>query len=76
MATEKRPESDRRRNRRTAQSKPKTNTPEVIYTQPKTFDRRRLLLRIWTIVAIVLAFSIGLSIFFRVGEITVTGSPL
>ena len=73
MATEKRPDPGQRRNRRTAQPKPKINTPEVIYTQPKTFDRRRLLLRIWTIVAIVLAFSIGLSIFFRVGEITVTG---
>ena len=73
MATNKKPDPGDRRSRRSAQAKPKTNAPEIIHTQPKTFDRRRLLLRIWTIIAIVLAFSIGLSIFFRVEEITVTG---
>jgi cell division septal protein FtsQ len=73
MATERRPDPGQRRNRRTAQPKPRPNAPEIIHTQPKTFDRRRLLLRICTIVAVVLAFSVGLSIFFRVDEITVTG---
>ena len=73
MATQKKPDPGQRRSRRTTQPKPRNNAPEIIHTQPKTFDRRRLILRIWTIVAIVLAFSIGLSIFFRVEEITVTG---
>ena len=73
MAQERRPDPFSRPVRRTAQEKPKSNAPQIVRTQPKEFDRRRLLLRIWSIVAIVLAFAIGLSIFFRVEEITVTG---
>ena len=73
MATQRRPDPGSRRNRRSAQPKTRVNAPELVRTQPKTFDRRGLVLKIWTIVAIVLAFSIGLSIFFRVEEITVTG---
>ena len=73
MSTQKKPEPRRERTRRQAQQQQKNNAPEVVRTQPKTFERRHLVLRIWTIVAIVLAFSIGLSIFFRVNEITVTG---
>ncbi len=73
MATEKRQSPQQRRDRRQAQQQPKHNAPAVVRTQPKPFNRRHLSLRIWTIVAIVLAASIGLSIFFRVDEITVTG---
>ena len=74
MAKErKRPEPFSQPHRRPMPEKPKSNTPPIVRSQPKEFDRRRLLLRIWSIVAIVLAFSIGLSIFFRVDEVTVTG---
>lgn len=73
MATQKKPEPQRQRTRRQAQPQQKSNAPEVVHTQPKVFEHRHLILRIWTIVAIVLAVSIGLSIFFRVDEITVTG---
>lgn len=73
MATENRRDPEDRRRNRASRPKPKTNAPEIVRTPPKEFDRRHLVLRIWTIVAIVLAVSIGLSIFFRVGEITVTG---
>lgn len=73
MATEKRPDASDRRKRRPSQPQQKKNAPQIVRTQPKNFDRRRLLLRICSIVAVVLAFSIGLSIFFRVEEITVTG---
>ena len=73
MATEKRREPAQRRRQPRSNPQPKSNAPEVIRTQPKTFESRQLLLRICTIVTIVLAMSIGLSIFFRVDEITVTG---
>jgi len=42
--------------------------PDVVYTQPGPFDRRRFLLRLVTVVAVVLAVVFGLSIFFKVGE--------
>ena len=73
MATHRRQEPGERRRRRQSQSQPKTNAPEVVRTQARDFDSRRLLMRIVTIVTIVLAFSIGLSIFFRVETVTVTG---
>lgn len=73
MDTEKRQSPHQRRERRQAQPQPKHKAPPVVRTQPKPFDRRHLTLKIWTIVAIVLAASIGLSIFFRVDEIIVTG---
>jgi cell division septal protein FtsQ len=73
MATEKRQSPRQNRERRQAQPQPKRSEPAVVRTQPKPFDRRHLMLKIWTIVAVVLAASIGLSIFFRVDEITVTG---
>lgn len=59
--------------RRNPKPQPKTNAPHIVRTSPKDFDRRRFLLRISSIVAIVLAASIGLSIFFRVDTVTVTG---
>ena len=73
MATQKRRDPRQRRQPGRPQPQPKSNAPEIVRTQPKEFERRTLLLRIWTIVAIVLAASIGLSIFFRIEEITVTG---
>lgn len=73
MANEIRQDPEDRRRNRASRQKPKTNAPEIVRTPPKEFDRRRFALQIWTIVAIVLAISIGLSIFFRVGQITVTG---
>lgn len=47
---------------------------EVIYTQPEQFNRNRFLLRIATVVAVVLAVVFGISIFFKVGEVTVSGN--
>ena len=73
MAIQKKRDPRQRRQPGQRQSQPKSNAPEIVRTQPKLFERRNLILRIWTIVAIVLAASIGLSIFFRVEEITVTG---
>lgn len=46
----------------------------IIYTQPKPFERRKFLLRMATVVAVVLALVLGMSIFFKVAKVTVSGS--
>lgn len=48
--------------------------PRVVYTPPKPFSRSDLLLRLTTVVAVVLALTFGLSIFFKVKNITVSGA--
>ena len=48
--------------------------PEVVYTPAKPFSRGRLLVRLTTVVAVVLALSFGISIFFKVENITVSGA--
>jgi len=60
--------------RRRAQAQPKVPTPEVVYTAPKVFSSSRFLLKLSTIVAMVIALTFGISIFFKVDVITVTGS--
>ena len=46
----------------------------IIYTQPKPFERRKFLLRMATVAAVVLALVLGMSIFFKVANVTVSGS--
>lgn len=48
--------------------------PAVVYTEPMPFSRRRLLLQLASVAAVVLALVMGMSIFFRVEKITVTGA--
>lgn len=45
---------------------------EVNYTQPKPFYRKRLIMQLLSIAAVVLAITIGISIFFKVDTVTVT----
>lgn len=52
----------------------KAPTPAVIYTQPQQFNRSRLLIQLVTVLAVVLALVMGLSVFFKVEVITVTGA--
>lgn len=56
------------------QKKPARPGPEVVYTQPQPFNRNRLLLRLATVVAIVLAMTFGMSIFFKVATVQVSGT--
>lgn len=51
-------------------------TPAVVYTQPVPFNRDRLLVQMLTVIAVVVAFVLGLSTFFKVGTITVTGAEV
>lgn len=55
-------------------SKPRRPSHPVVYTQPKVFNRSRLMIQLISIMAIVLALVLCLSIFFRVETITVSGA--
>jgi len=46
---------------------------DVVYLSPKPFNRNRLVLRLVTVVAVVLAVVLGLSVFFKVEVIEVSG---
>ena len=46
---------------------------QLIYTKSKAFNRNRLLLQLATVLAIVLAVIFGMSIFFKVETVNVTG---
>ena len=62
------------RNRHTPPRKRRTPDPEIQYTQPKPFFRNRLIVQLLSIAAVVLAFTIGVSIFFKVDTVMVTGA--
>ena len=55
-------------------SKPRMPLQPVVYTQPKVFNRNRLIIQLVSMVAVVLALVLCLSIFFRVKTITVSGA--
>jgi len=48
--------------------------PRVVYTPPKPINRGSLLLRLTTVVAVVLALTFGMSLFFKVEVVTVSGA--
>ena len=56
--------------------KTKQNTPAVIYTQPQAFNRNRFLIQLLTVTAIVAAMVMGMSVFFKVEKITVSGAEV
>ena len=53
---------------------PRAPTPEVVYIPAKPFNRNRLILSLTTVIAVVLALTFGISIFFSVEVITVSGA--
>ena len=57
-------------------SRPQQPTPAVIYTEPKAFNRNRFLVQMLTVLAVVVAFVLALSVFFKVEKITVTGADV
>lgn len=67
----KREAAEAARKRRRAQMH---DTPAVIYTAPQPFNRTRLLMQLLTVVAVVLAMVMALSVFFKVETITVSGA--
>ena len=63
-----------RKNKKTSANK--QPTPAVIYTQPQAFNRTRLLVQLLTVAGIVAALILGLSVFFKVRVIEVTGAEV
>ncbi len=59
--------------RKTGASTERRTSLEVVYTPPKPFSRNRLLLRLATVAAVVIALVLGLSVFFKVGRIEISG---
>ena len=57
-------------------NRPKQPTPAVIYTQPQVFNRNRLMIQLLTVAAIVAALVLGLSVFFKVETITISGAEV
>ena len=55
-------------------SRPSRPMKPVVYTQPKVFNRNRLLAQLIGVFAVVMALVMCLSIFFRVETITVSGA--
>ena len=57
-----------------ARTKTAAPAPDVVYTPAKPFSRERFLMRLATVVAVVIALMFGISIFFRVEHVTVSGA--
>ena len=57
-------------------TRPKQPTPAVIYTQPQAFNRNRLLVQLLTVLAVVIALVLGLSVFFKVEHIQISGAEV
>lgn len=67
---ERKAAEEARRKKRAAQ----LNTPAIVYTQPRAFNSSRLAVQLITILAVVLALVLGMSVFFKVKTITVSGA--
>lgn len=59
--------------KRSAPRERKLRDSDVIYTPPKAFKRGRFLLQLASVAAVVLAVVLGMSIFFKVENVTVSG---
>lgn len=62
------------RRRKPSQTKQKRSIAEdIVYLPPKPFSRRRLLLMLSIVVTVVFAIMVGISIFFRVEQVVISG---
>lgn len=66
--------SAQRTKERKKQASRRSRAPEVVYTQPKPFNLNRLLLQLTAVMAVVIAISLGLSVFFKVDKVVVYGN--
>ena len=68
------PAPARQKRRPVKKRSPAQELPEIIYEPARPLTRRRLLIQLATAAAVVLALVFGLSIFFKVDVITVSGA--
>ena len=66
--------SAQRAKEREEQAKRRKNRPPVVYTDPKPFNLNRLLIQLVAVLAIAMAVTIGLSVFFKVEKVVVYGN--
>ena len=71
---EQRRKSARRAKERKAEEAKKKKRPEVAYVQPNPVNLSQMLIKILVVVAIVVAFTLGLSVFFKVEKVIVYGN--
>ena len=66
--------SAQRAKEREEQAKRRKNRPPVVYTDPRPFNLTRLLVQLVAVLAIALAVTLGLSVFFKVETVKVYGN--
>ncbi len=76
MAENVKKTTKKRRVKRSGGSHPQQPAPVVIYTEPRAFNRSRFLVQMLTVLAVVVAFVMALSVYFKVDTITVTGADV
>ena len=64
----------RRPGQRRQQPAQRKTAPDVVYTPGRDFNRNRLILNVLTVAAVAFAIFLGLSIFFKVEQVTVVGA--
>lgn len=64
----------RERKRRPSRANVQSEQTQIEYTKPKPFAKKRLIVQLLTVTAIVLAVAVGTSIFFKVDTILVAGA--
>lgn len=69
-----RKKSAMRTKNRKEEAKRAANRPSVTYTQPLPFNLNKLLLQLASVIAVVLAVVIGLSVFFNVERVVIYGN--
>ena len=71
---EQRRKSAKRAKEREELAMRRKNRPPVVYTDPKPFNLNRLLIQLVAVLAIALAVTMGLSVFFKVETVVVYGN--
>ena len=73
-ASRKKPSANRSRTtKKKAEEESVRVSPDVVYLPPKPFSRNRLILHLATVAAVVIALILGLSVFFKVEIIEISG---
>ena len=71
---EQRRKSAKRASARKAEAARRKNRPEVAYTQPNPINLNQMLMKILIVIAVVVAITLGLSVFFKVEKVMVHGN--
>lgn len=65
---------DQRKKKRSKTPEKRVNGPEVNYTPPAPINSKKIILQVVSVLAVAVAIFLGLSIFFKVKTVTVSGN--